>query len=124
MSRTGKFISTGLFLALSPLVSMQAAGEDVSVTCLVEPSEEMNVGTQVDGTLEEVLVGRGDVVSRGQLLARLNSGVEAAAVEYQAAKTQFAARRYARNEDLQKQQLVSTNDLDEMGTELRMSNST
>lgn len=121
MSKTGKFALTGWFLIFAPLMPVHAGAEAAGVPCLVEPSEEVNVATQVDGVLDEILVDRGDVVSQGQLLAKLNSEVEAAAVEYQSAKTRFAARRYARNEDLQKQQLVSTNDLDEMGTELRMS---
>lgn len=98
-----------------------AVAAPASITCLIVPSQEVNVGSPVDGVLAQVLVDRGDVVKPGQLLARLNSGVEEAAVEYQAAKAQFGARKIQRNQELQKKQLISSQELDEMATEHRLS---
>ena len=83
------------------------------VSCLIQPSLEINVGTPVDGVIETVSVDRGDIVAPGQLLAKLNSGVEAAAVETQSAKADFGARKRQRNEELQRKQLISTQELDE-----------
>ncbi len=90
------------------------------VSCLIQPSLEINVGTPVDGVLETVSVDRGDIVASGQLLAKLNSGVEAAAVETQAAKADFGTRKRQRNEELQRKQLISTQELDELSTDQQM----
>lgn len=90
------------------------------VSCLIQPSLEINVGTPVDGVIEAVSVDRGDIVSPGQLLARLNAGVEAASVDTQAAKAEFGARKRQRNEELQRKQLISTQELDELATDQQM----
>lgn len=116
LTRPG-LLAGGLLLAL-PLWSWAAAA---ATTCLIVPSLEVNVGTPVDGVLGQVLADRGDVVRAGQLLARLQSGVEEAAVEYQAAKAQFGARKVQRNQELQKKQLISSQELDEMSTEYKLS---
>lgn len=105
-------------LAITPLL---ASAAPAAMTCLIVPSQEVNVGTPVDGVLGQVLADRGDVVKAGQLLARLQSGAEEAAVEYQAAKAEFGARKMQRNQDLQKKQLISSQELDEMATEHRLS---
>ena len=46
--------------------------------CLVEPFMTVNVGSPVDGVLEQVTVNRGDRVRKGQVVAKLRDGVEAA----------------------------------------------
>lgn len=107
----------GIVLAL-PLL---AGAAPAATTCLIVPSLEVNVGTPVDGVIGQVMADRGDIVRAGQLLAKLQSGVEEAAVEYQAAKAQFGARKTQRNQELQKKQLISSQDLDEMATESKLS---
>ena len=94
--------------------------DNVESICLVEPSLEVNVGTPVDGIVEAVHADRGDVVAPGQVLARMGSGVEQAAVELQTAKAEFGARKRMRNEELQKKQLISQQELDELVTEQRL----
>lgn len=96
-----------------PAIAQPAAAS----TCLLVPSMDVNIGTPVDGVLEAVNADRGDVVQAGQLLARLNAGVEAAAVSYVEAKAQFGGRKLARNEELYRKQLVSSQDVDELETE-------
>lgn len=108
----------GALVLAMPVLSLAAPA---ATTCLIVPSLEVNVGTPVDGVLGQVLADRGDVVRAGQLLARLQSGVEEAAVEYQAAKAQFGARKVQRNQELQKKQLISSQELDEMSTEYKLS---
>jgi HlyD family secretion protein len=44
----------------------------VSATGYIEPVENVEVGTEVSGTIEEVLVDYNDVVKKGQILARLD----------------------------------------------------
>ena len=88
--------------------------------CLIEPHTVVSVGSPVDGVLEEVLVDRGDSVRKGQVVAKLQSGVEAAAVELTRAHIDFGRRKVDRNEALHEKQLISTQEKDEMETEVRL----
>nr|WP_295081167.1 efflux RND transporter periplasmic adaptor subunit [uncultured Roseateles sp.] len=112
---------------LSPadLARLNAAGPAAPMPiaetlCLIEPSQEVNVGTPVDGVLEGIYADRGDMVRVGQVLARLSSGVEQAAADLQAAKAEFGARKRARNEELHRKELISQHELDELSTELQI----
>ncbi len=91
-----------------------------TLECLVEPSLLANIGSSVDGVVEEVGVDRGDRVKKGQVVARLRSGVEAAAVKLSQAQVEFAQRRAERNETLFKKQLISAQERDEMVTEVKL----
>jgi membrane fusion protein (multidrug efflux system) len=101
----------------SSIIMKVAPGE---ISCLIEPSVEVNVGSPADGTLEVVHVDRGDVVNRGQLLAKLDTAVQVAAANVLEAKAAYGSRKFRRNEDLQKQQLISSQELDEIATEQRL----
>lgn len=85
--------------------------------CMVEPHKVVNVGMSVDGVLEEVMVERGDLVKKGQVLAKLTTGVESASVELSRARVEFDRRKVERNEDLFNKQLISEQERDEMMTE-------
>lgn len=71
--------------ALSPasaqdtLATLNAAAGTAS--CLIEANRVFKLSSQVQGTLAEVRVRRGDRVKRGQVVAALDSEVEAAQVE-------------------------------------------
>ncbi len=93
-------------------------GDDMD--CLVEPHIVTSVGSPVEGTLAEVLVDRGSLVSRGQVVARLNSKVEEATVNLKAAQEDFGKRKVDRNEELYKKQLISANEKDELETQTRI----
>lgn len=88
---------------------------------LIEPSTVIKLGSQVFGTLEVVSVDRGDRVVKGQVVARLHSSVEEAAVELVRARVEFGERKVMRNEDLFKKNLISIHEKDEMETELKIS---
>jgi len=88
--------------------------------CLVEPFMTVNVGSPVDGVLDRVAVDRGDLVRKGQVVARLQSGVESAAVDLSQARVEFGRRKVERNEALFQKQLISAQDRDEMVTEARL----
>lgn len=100
--------------------SAVGTGGGRTLECLVEPSLLANIGSSVDGVIEEVSVDRGDRVRKGQVVARLRSGVEAAAVKLSQAQVEFAQRRAERNEALYKQQLISAQERDEMVTEVKL----
>jgi len=88
--------------------------------CLLEPSLTANVGSSVDGVIEEVSVNRGDQVTKGQVVARLRSGVEAASLSLSKAQVEFAQRRAERNEELFKKQFISEQERDELITEVKL----
>ena len=88
--------------------------------CLVEPFMVVNVGSPVDGVLDQVLVNRGDRVRKGQVVARLQSGVEAAAVQLSKARVDFGRRRVDRSEVLFQKELISVQERDELVTEVHL----
>ncbi|MCC6212879.1 MAG: efflux RND transporter periplasmic adaptor subunit [Burkholderiales bacterium] len=95
-----------------------AARAGGALECLLEPSLVANVGSPVDGILDQVLVDRGDHVRKGQVVARLQSGVEAAQVKVSEARVEYSRRKVERNEALFAQQLISAQERDEMVTEM------
>jgi RND family efflux transporter MFP subunit len=106
----------GAALPTAPRPRASGGGHD----CMVEPSLVVSVGSPVDGVIEAVLADRGDTVRKGQRLAQLQAGVEAAAVDLSEARVQFGRRKVARNEGLFQKQLISAQDKDEMETEARV----
>ena len=87
---------------------------------LIEPSEVVEVSSQVPGILDEITVERGDRIKTGQVIARLVSGIEKAAVDLALARVEFGKRKVQRNEDLYQKKLISVHDKDEMETELKI----
>ncbi|HET57571.1 MAG TPA: efflux RND transporter periplasmic adaptor subunit, partial [Deltaproteobacteria bacterium] len=85
---------------------------------LVEPSDVIELSSQVPGIIERVSVERGDRIRQGQTLAVLKSGVEAAQVELARARLDFGKRRVLRNQELYEKQLISIHEKDEMETEI------
>jgi RND family efflux transporter MFP subunit len=88
--------------------------------CLIEPSMVVNVGSPVDGVLQQVFADRGDTVRKGQRVAQLQAGVEAAAVDLSQARVEFGRRKIERNDELHRRQLISSQERDEMETEARV----
>ncbi len=64
-----------------PVHAQEFAAAAEALDCLIEPFRVVDVGSPAVGVLEEVRVERGDRVAAGQVLAMLQSGVEAATVE-------------------------------------------
>jgi RND family efflux transporter MFP subunit len=81
--------------------------------CLIQPFQEAEVGSQVVGVIDRVLVERGDFVKKGQPLAQLNSDVERAAVAAARVRTEAQAelRAAASNHDFAQKKKVRTHDL-------------
>lgn len=59
--------------------------------CLIEPETSVEVSTREEGTLEELLVSRGDFVAQGQDIAHLDRGVERATVDLALARAESDA---------------------------------
>jgi RND family efflux transporter MFP subunit len=86
---------------------------------LLAPNEVVEFSSQVPGVIEQLNVERGDEVKKGQILARLKSGVEKAAVNLAKARVEFGQRKANRNAELYKKQLLSVHDKDELETEIQ-----
>ncbi len=100
--------------------SQQAFGQSPATTsldCLLEPHLEVDVGSPVFGILAEVNVGRGDIVRKGQVIAKLKSEAESAAVKLAEARALFNRRKVARNDDLYRDELISNHEKDEIETQ-------
>jgi RND family efflux transporter MFP subunit len=67
------------------------AQEAVPLDCLLEPNRVIDVSSAIRGVLSEVSVDRGDLVEQGQIVARLDSRVEQAAMEFAQAKAKASA---------------------------------
>jgi len=102
-----------------------AGAEDT--TCLIKPRKLVLLGSPVAGLLSEDLVERGDTVTRGQVVARLESSVEQATLAYDRAKAQsdvairteqsnmqLATRMADRKRGLVQEKIANINSLDEL----------
>ena len=67
---------------------------------LIEPYLVVEVGSSVSGVLKSVPIDRGDMVKKGQVVARLQAGVESAAVDLARTRAEMASTVMARRKEL------------------------
>ncbi|MCF8721414.1 efflux RND transporter periplasmic adaptor subunit [Nitrospina gracilis] len=119
-----------LWCGLFPVHSAVAQKGTSDFDCVIEPFMTVELSTSIRGTLEEVSVKRGDLVKKGQVVARLRSGVEEAGVQLAKAqaesKTQIeinkerfalSLRKLKRVNELYEKNMVPKNEQDEAATE-------
>jgi len=122
-----------LLVAMSIAVPATAQEQADKFLCLIQPKITLKLGTQVPGLIREMLVDRGAVVKKGDVIARLESGVEAAAVllaEARAnnessvrsgqAKVEYQKRKEDRMKALRKNDTVAFSAADEAETLARV----
>lgn len=73
-------IRAGVLVALTLTVSASAEAQERALDCVIEPSMVVKLASPVQGVLDEVAVDRGETVAKGQVVARLESGLEQASV--------------------------------------------
>ena len=128
------FLAIALFLARMPVAGAQTV--DLATTeldCLIEPHSLVKLGSAVTGVLHSVAVDRGDLVSAGQVVARLRSGVEEATValararaendviiQSRRARLEFESDKELRTETLFKKKIVSGEQMKTATTERRL----
>lgn len=129
---TKEAILTAAAIALLPLAAVQA--QDLSgFDCMIEPYSVADVSTREEGVIEEILVKRGDVVKKDQVVARLESGLEAVTLELAAARAEmqgeiesrratldYMRRQLERVNDLYANNSISFNEKDRAETDLRI----
>jgi RND family efflux transporter MFP subunit len=112
-----------------------AVAEDLGeLDCVIEPHVVIDLSSRVDGIVETMEVERGELIEKGQILVRLESSVEQAAVAQAQVRAdamaeilasnvsaEFAQRRNDRIQELHDSQAVSTDQLDEIKTEYELS---
>jgi RND family efflux transporter MFP subunit len=98
-------------LAAGCLISTALQAEPLG--CLIQPYQEADVGTQVVGLIDHVLVERGDFVKKGQPLVELRSDVERANVTVARSKAEASAelQAAASNHEFLQKKKVRTQDL-------------
>ncbi|WP_419904384.1 efflux RND transporter periplasmic adaptor subunit [Kiloniella sp.] len=110
------------FTISSLILSIPIRAENVdfsknSFDCVIEPLWTVDIGSAADGILQEVQVKRGDLVKKDQVLAKLESDVEEANVEYSrvrasnsiAIESGRSRQRYYENKKLRTQKLYNKN---------------
>lgn len=104
--------------------------------CLIEPPQIVDLASPVTGMLDKVLVKRADRVSKGQVLATLESHAEQAASELArfksvqvgpsqmaGSKIEFAKRKFTRRQAMSNEKLMAAQDRDDAEAELRLAES-
>jgi RND family efflux transporter MFP subunit len=102
--------------------------------CLIEARQQVEIRSPVEAVIESVLVQRGDLVKKGQVIATLESGPERASLELARsratmqgelkaaeARMDLAQKKMLRAAELYKQNFVSVNARDEAEAEFRFS---
>jgi RND family efflux transporter MFP subunit len=84
--------AAAMFGICGSLAAGPTRAEDRRFDCVIDPSMTVKLGSPTPGLLSEVLVNRGDVVTAGQVVARLESSVEAATLALNRARAASTAR--------------------------------
>jgi RND family efflux transporter MFP subunit len=119
-----------ILISLILVFATNSAWAQKAHRCLVAPDHVAEVGSQVTGVLASMHAERGDMVRKGQLLAKLHAGVERASVTVAAPRAQadadlkaaqtkydFQRQKLIRAEELVDQNFISQQALDEVRAE-------
>lgn len=131
-------VATALSPASATTATSAARGSDgsspgASYDCLIEARQQVDLRASAEGVIEAVLVQRGDTVRKGDLLAKLSSGPEQAALalarsrasmegELKSAQARIDINRkkWERVDELHQKNFVSANARDEAEAEYRL----
>ena len=121
-----------LLLLVSTAPVSYAANLPDRLDCMIQPARDVKLGTPLPGVIAEVMVQRGDLVKSGQVIARLQSDVERAALavaQERAAQVgearvanssrELAANELERANELYGQKFVSRTYLDKQRAEAK-----
>lgn len=118
------------YLLLMVVTTVSADIDTSALDCMIEPHMTAELSSPVTGILQEVLVERGDKVEKGQVVAKLNSGVEQSQLDLAMARAKLssdikanearhdlAQRTEKRLSELLQKKLVANSEHDEAKTE-------
>jgi RND family efflux transporter MFP subunit len=108
------------------------ASEADETTCIIKPRVTVQLGSPIAGMLSATLVDRGDNVTKGQVVATLESSVDQAtlaldklkaandaAIRAEQADKELSQREMERKQFLVDQKIANLNSLDELQTKVR-----
>jgi RND family efflux transporter MFP subunit len=115
------------------LLFATSAAAATEFDCLIDARQTVEIRSSVEAVIESVKVQRGSVVTRGQVLATLESGPERAAlalaegratnqgdIKLSQARLDITEKKLKRAEELFKQNFISANARDEAHAEFRL----
>lgn len=104
--------------------------EPAQLNCRIEPSVTVEMSSAVEGVISEVLVDKNAVIKKGDVLARLDAGLESATAELRRVQSEltsdvqaqqlaleFSERALTRVKDLYDKKAASFAELDKLKTE-------
>ncbi len=110
-----------------------AAALSADFDCMIEARQTVEIRSSVEAVIESVKVQRGSIVTKGQVVATLESGPERAAfalaeerarnkgeLNLSEARLDLAAKKFKRADELHKQNFISSNARDEAQAEFRL----
>ena len=117
-------------LALLSSELLAQTQEPAQLNCRIEPSVTVEMSSAVEGVISEVLVDKNDVIKKGDVLARLDAGLESATAELRRVQSEltsdvqaqqlaleFSERALTRVKDLYEKKAASFSELDKHKTE-------
>jgi RND family efflux transporter MFP subunit len=115
------------------LTTLPVSAQVQELDCVVEPNVLVELSSRVDGVIDRLFVDRGDRVDAGQVIAKLDSRVEEAAVEQARARAAmmaeihsheinvaFGQRNQQRISELHAKKVVPVHDIDRVETETQI----
>jgi RND family efflux transporter MFP subunit len=90
-----------MFSVLTMALSSVWAEEGSALDCVIEPHDVVEISSPVQGILEVVNVERGDIVKKGQVVAKLKSGIEEANVRLTKARADMEGDIHARKAEFE-----------------------
>jgi RND family efflux transporter MFP subunit len=132
-----KTLLFGLYLIMAAAAALTSsvgtAAQAVELDGLIEPYLIVKVGSSVAGVIDEVEVDRGDLVKKGQRLAKLQDKVERATVELSRARApmkstiaarqarlDYTQRKQQRMEELYKKKVIPFEEMDKSRTDNKL----
>jgi RND family efflux transporter MFP subunit len=131
---TRTHLKFGLAVVGLMVVGSELLAQDISgYSCMIEPHSVTELSTSEQGVLEEVLVRRGDIVKKGQVVAKLESSLEAITLQFAEARARmtgdveskraaldYMLRQQERITELYNDNAISFNDKDKADTDVRL----
>ena len=120
-------------LAAFVLLAIAARAQAAEYDCLIEAFETVDVRSPVEALIASIPVRRGDLVTRGQVVVKLESAAERASLDLARARAaaqgelkaaearlDLARKKWERAEQLHKQNFISSTARDEAEAEFRL----
>lgn len=135
MSKGNKnYIRCGLVAFTVMVAGADLRAQELSgFDCMIEPHSVADVSTREVGVLEKILVKRGDIVKKGQVVAKLESSLEAIALDFADARAkmkgevesrqathEYMLRQRDRITELYADNAISFNEKDKAETDVRL----